>query len=365
MSSDIIIVGGGIIGLLTAREMVARGAKVTIIDQANIGTESSWAGGGILSPLYPWTYANAVNDLAAWGQKQYPLLAQTLLQDTGVDIQWYPCGMAMLDGGNREVAQTWAEHYHMDLHTPDQDQLHQLLPNLAAEYPDSLWLPDIANVRNPRLLQAVKQDLDRHGVVFILEEKVTDFSREQNRIDGVITNERCLNADKTVICAGAWTGELAKIIGLNLPIKPVNGQMILLDARVDVVPSIILHQGRYIIPRKDGKILVGSTLEDTGFEKNQTQDAAQELYQFARDLVPALADFPVIKHWAGLRPGTPHGIPVIGPHPQLDNLYFNAGHFRNGVVLAPASARLAADLLTGASPIVDPGPYQATTLTNQ
>jgi glycine oxidase len=133
--------------------------------------------------------------------------------------------------------------------------------------------------------------------------------------------------------------------------------MLLFDARPDTLPHMILDNDHYLIPRRDGKILVGSTVEQAGFEKQTTDQAKQDLHQFATRLLPALKQYPICAHWAGLRPGTPNGVPYIGFHPDLDNLSINAGHFRNGLVMGPASARLLADLILQRAPQVNPVAY--------
>jgi glycine oxidase len=173
----------------------------------------------------------------------------------------------------------------------------------------------------------------------------------------VLTPHGSFVADSFVSCAGAWSGGLLAPLGLRPGISPVKGQMLLFRARPGLVRTIHLAADRYAIPRRDGRVLFGSTVEHTGFDKSTTEDARKELHAIAVARYPALADFEVERQWAGLRPGSPSGIPYIGPHPALANLFVNAGHFRNGIVLGPASARLAADLVLGRGPDVDPAPY--------
>ena len=138
---------------------------------------------------------------------------------------------------------------------------------------------------------------------------------------------------------------------------PVKGQMILYKCAADFLPRMVLAKGRYAIPRRDGHILIGSTLEHSGFDKTPTDEALESLRASAAELLPELADMQPVAHWAGLRPGSPEGIPYIGPVPGFDGLWLNTGHYRNGLVLAPASCRLLADLMSGREPIIDPVPY--------
>ncbi len=358
MHNDIVIIGGGIIGMLSAHELSAAGARVTIVDQDGWGQESSWAGGGILSPLYPWRYSQAVNDLARWSQHHYPPLCAALHANTGIDAQWSPCGLLVLDQDDKDAAQQWAADYPMPLELIPPGGDPRFRCERASMNQSTLWFPSIAHVRNPRLLQALHQDLEASDVTFHLRRQVHSFEIADDRVTAAITTAGPVTGDRFLICTGAWTGGLAKTLALDLPITPVKGQMILFDAAPDVVPCMVLSKAHYLIPRRDGKILVGSTLEHASFDKTITSNARQELHDFALSLYPALAQYPIIQHWAGLRPGTPEGIPIIDRHPRLKNTYINAGHFRNGVVLAPASSRLMCNMILDQPLLLDPTPYK-------
>ena len=162
---------------------------------------------------------------------------------------------------------------------------------------------------------------------------------------------------RRVCASGAWSGALLEPTGIHLPIDPVRGQMILFKGRPGLLSCITLYKDRYAIPRRDGHVLFGSTLEYTGFNKQTTVEAREDLTRAAFELIPGLADLPIEKHWAGLRPGSPDGIPVVGAHPCIDNLYVNTGHFRNGVVLGLASANLLSDLIFQRQPSIQMDPY--------
>jgi len=222
-------------------------------------------------------------------------------------------------------------------------------------------MPGVANVRNPRLLRALREALQRLPNVRVVEQcPVTGFVRDGGRIVGVQTAQGERRADQVVVAAGAWSGELLATLGLEVPVKPMKGQMILFKCAEDFLPSMVLAERRYAIPRRDGHILVGSTLEDVGFDKVPTEEALQSLKATAIELLPALAGAQVVRHWAGLRPGSPDGVPYIGAVSGFDGLWLNCGHFRNGLVLAPASCQLLTDLMLGREPVVDPAPYAPT-----
>ncbi len=358
MKQRTIVVGGGVIGLLSVYGLAAAGASVTLIEASETGTEASWAGGGIVSPLYPWRYSPAITALAHWSQNYYPELGETLRQQSGIDSEVYETGLYWLNLEDEEQALAWAERQGRTLHRVNMSDVHAAVPALSRGFTKAIYMPGVANVRNPRLLQALRAALVKMPNVEIIEHcAVSGFARDGARIVGVQTAQGEMRAERVVLAAGAWSGNLLATLGLELPVKPMKGQMILFKCAEDFLPSMVLAKRRYAIPRRDGHILVGSTLEDVGFDKTPTEDALESLRATAINLLPGLADARVVKHWAGLRPASPDGIPYIGPVPGHDGLWLNCGHFRNGLVLAPASCQLLADLMLDRSPCVDPEPY--------
>jgi glycine oxidase len=359
----VVVVGGGLSGMLTAYELVSAGCQVELLEQGDIGRESSWAGGGILSPLYPWRYPEPVTRLSRWSQERYPDLCERLAEATGIDPEWTRSGVLMPDvePNERDEAILWAAQHEYDLDTLAGEALYRCEPGLGEGYGRALWMVSIAQVRNPRLLQALRAALHILGVTLREQCHVDGFATSGGQIAGVeLTGGESVAADRVVATAGAWSARLLEATGLHLPIEPVLGQMILFKGEPGLVRHIVLHQGRYVIPRRDGRVLVGSTLEHTGFIKRTTQEALADLQEAAWRLIPGLRQLPVEHHWAGLRPGTPDGVPFIGEHPEIGGLFLNAGHFRNGVVMGLAAARLAADLLLRRDPILNPEPYALT-----
>ena len=358
--SDILIVGGGIIGMLTARELSLAGMKVTIIERGEAGHESSWAGGGIISPLYPWRYSDSVTALAKWGQAFYPELIEEINSETGLDAELIQNGLLMLDD-EQDAALAWAKKWKSNLQLIDSKEVYELEPELSQSLVTdnkAIWMPDVRQVRNPRLVKATKKYLIKQGVKFLEQTEVTGFLEKANKIIGITSTTGDIKAEKVLVAGGAWSANLLKNIDINPDVEPVKGQMILFKTDPGKIKRITLSQDRYVIPRQDGRVLVGSTLEHTGFDKTTTTDAREELMQEAFRIIPALKEAEVEHHWAGLRPGSKNGIPYICPVHGIEGLYLNAGHYRNGVVLGPASARLAADLILNRPPILEPGAYR-------
>ncbi|WP_109513932.1 glycine oxidase ThiO [Pseudomonas ovata] len=354
----VVIIGGGVIGLLTAWNLAREGQSVMLLERAELGRESSWAGGGIVSPLYPWRYSAAVTALAHWSQDFYPQLGERLHAQTGLDPQVHTTGLYWLDLDDEEQALAWAVREQRPLSRVDVSAVHDAVPALGPGYTRAIYMSDVANVRNPRLVKSLKAALQAMPGVEIREQcQVTGLVHAHGKVLGVATAQGVIHSERVVLAAGAWSGELLKPLGVELPVAPVKGQMILFKCAADFLPSMVLAKGRYAIPRRDGHILVGSTLEYEGFDKTPTEVAQASLRASAIDLLPALADADIVGHWAGLRPGSPEGIPFIGELPGFAGLWLNCGHFRNGLVLAPASCQLLSDLLLGREPIIDPAPY--------
>jgi len=356
-SSDFLIIGCGIIGMMTAKLLAEAGYSVTLTDRRQPAQESSWAGGGILSPLYPWRYPDSINQLARWGHQHYPQLAAHLQASTNIDSEVYTTGLLIPETQEIEAATHWAKQYHYTLKRLNTAEITQCEPLLQGTHAEAIWLPDIAHVRNPRLVKALLKHLTQLGVSLLPQTEVIELSIEKNHVTSVKTPQNRLYADEFIVTAGAWSAKLLQAILPNLPVFPMKGQMLLFKTAPGKIKRMVLHNGRYIIPRKDGHTLFGSTLERVGFDKTPTPEAMDSLKHSAYALMPALKTAPIVKHWAGLRPASPDGIPSIGRHPTLNNLSVNTGHFRNGVILGAASAQLMTNILLQQDPILDPRPY--------
>jgi len=216
-------------------------------------------------------------------------------------------------------------------------------------------------IRNPRLLRALRAALDVHGVCLLEQVEVQGLAVAAGRVQGVRVDGQALSADAVVLTTGAWSAQVLQALGVASEhppaIEPVRGQMMVLNAPHSGLRRIVMSEGRYLIPRKDGRVLVGSTLEYVGFDKATTEAARASLHAFALRLCPALAGAPLEAHWAGLRPGCPQGIPYIGEHPDIEGLFLHAGHFRNGLVMGPASTELFVQGIEKEASLLDAAPY--------
>ena len=246
---DCLVVGGGLIGMLTARELALAGITVGLVERRETGRESSWAGGGILSPLYPWRYPDAVTGLASWSQARYSTLAEDLIAESSIDPEFQQNGLLILDTEEMGQAQPWADKWQRSLEVIDTKKIRELEPVLGDVPPQALWMSQVAQMRNPRLAQALRHSIENLGVTLFEHTPVKGLVLGETGVHGVLTEQGEFNADRVVIAGGAWSALLLESIGMNLPVRPVRGQMILYRAEPGVVQRIVLSRDRYVIPR--------------------------------------------------------------------------------------------------------------------
>ncbi|MBI0407846.1 MAG: glycine oxidase ThiO [Nitrosospira sp.] len=356
MATDVVVIGGGVIGLATAHELLRLGARVTILERSYCGKESSWAGGGILSPLLPWDYHDSVTQLVQLSNKLFPKLVEELRQETGISPEHQTCGMLVLSDVKNtqdDAVKIWCDR---NIFSIKNLSPHEIVPELTWDK-SALWLPAVAQVRSPRFLQALKKSVELSGGIISEHVEVKSWKFKHAHVESVITSQGEHVAQHYIVAAGAWSQEVLSEYALKMNVYPVRGQMLLFRAPLGLLKTIVFHNGFYLIPRQDGHILAGSTMENVGFNKNITNDAREELLAKTRTLLPMLTEEMLVGHWAGLRPGSYGNIPIISRHPVITNLYLNSGHHRYGVTMAPGSAHLLSKTVINNLPSLDSAPY--------
>ncbi len=354
---DCTIIGGGIAGLTTALALQDSGWNVTVLERQAKSAEASWAGGGILCPLYAWRYPEPVRALAHRGMALYPALATALSEQAPIDPEYQRSGMLILDpladGTSRGTIDQWAAESGTAV---EWVPANQQFPGLSDDR-EALWMPDIANVRNPRLLKALRAAAMARGIRIEDNTEVLGIEMASGSVTGVRLANGIRPATHVVVAAGAWSSTLIPEFS-PAGVFPVRGQMLRLAGRAPHgVPTILMDEGVYLIPRLDGGVIVGSTVEHVGFDKHPTEEVIHRLHRKAIALWPDLDHAPITHQWAGLRPGTQDELPIIGPHPDVQGLYVNTGHYRNGLAMAPAIAEMLDDLMNDRQPLLDPTPY--------
>lgn len=366
----IAIIGAGISGLMSALELAEQGCSVNIFDQQQAGQAASWAGGGILSPMYPWRYAPEVNQLAQYGKSLYQEWNEKLLPITGIDFQIHDTGMLIFDQEDFEVGLNYATQYQEPMQQCkllNRPKLEQINPYISQKFQQAIYFPQLSNVRNPRLLQSLISYLKQHPCVRFFEHcPVEKLIIQNKKVLGIETEDgQKFTADHVVISSGAWSQQWAEQLQCHIPVQPVQGQMLLFKTPENWLPTMCMNRVMYLIPRQDGHIVCGSSMAETGFSTEVDEQTQQDILTACLEMVPELQHFPIVKHWAGLRPSSPQGIPYIGAMPELENLWANFGHFRNGLCMGSGSARLLRQLMLGQETIVDPQAYSPLRLKQQ
>jgi glycine oxidase len=347
---DVLIVGGGVIGLTTAYFLGREGVRVTVLDQSAPGMEASWAGAGIIPPGNPARAATAYDKLRAASSQAFPALSDELRERTGIDNGYRVCGgIEVFESGADEAIGLWTLE---GIEFERVEDTKNLEPGVRLLYPTAFLLPGMAQVRNPWHMRALIAACGQVGVRIEPNLTVTDFRTDDSRLIAVRSaNGNEYPAGRFMIASGAWSDRLLSAINCRTGVHPVRGQIVLFRTQKPILRRIIDVGKRYIVPREDGRVLVGSTEEpEAGFEKKTTEAAIAGLCEFAKTLVPALSDAEIEKTWAGLRPGSPDSLPIMGEISGWQNAFVATGHFRAGIQLSPATGRVMTDLLVGRKP---------------
>ncbi len=355
--SDIVIIGGGVVGLSLAYELRDRQASVTLLARSDLAGESSWAGAGILAPGSLDGDADPENLLRAHTQKRIAQWSRALEEETGIDNGFRRCGSLVVALGEGETPVRavsdegrWrATGVPVDSGSPR--DLERWEPNLKLNAAAAFRLPTETQLRNPRHCRALTIACGHHHRLE-LDRPVTGFKVQGSRVVAAQTAGGEVAGDRFVVAAGAWSRKLLQTVGVDLEVKPIRGQIVLLKAPKQRLRSIVWCGSRYLVPRDDGYILVGATLEDVGFVPHATAEGVRGLLDFALRLAPDLGDFEVERTWAGLRPGSKDGLPYLGAVPGFDNLFVATGHYWAGVELSAGTALVMAELLCGEEPSV-------------
>jgi glycine oxidase len=353
----IAVVGGGIIGCATAWELARAGCAVTLFERATPGAEASRAAAGLLAPLGESTdTAFARLALASW--RLYPALAEELRELTGIDVEYVTRGTLypLLDAeAGRRAAARGADRldaeYGVEAWDTADVRAHE--PALSAKVRGAMFVRADHWVNNERLVVAYAQAAVAAGVVLRAGAAVTRVPVEMGRARGVVADGELWEADAVMLAAGAWTGELLAATGARLPVEPRRGQMLALGH----VPSVLNHcvhgDDVYLVPRPSGELLVGATVERVGFQRGVTATGIADLLAAAIELCPALGGLPITRTWYGFRPWVPDSLPVIGPWPDIEGLWVATAHYRNGILLAPITARVMTRWLTTGQPGIE------------
>jgi glycine oxidase len=356
--SDVAIIGGGIIGLTTAYVLAKEGVRVTVLDRQDFGQEASWAGAGIIPPGNRKHAVSPFDRLRALSAESFPGLSAELRELTDIDNGYLRSGGLEFSLGEDAASEEEWRGAGIEVEGLTESQARNLEASLAPGLGQTYRLPELAQVRNPRHIRALLVGCTKRNVRLHAHCPAHEFVTQGRRVVGVSCGDETIQADAYVATAGAWTDSLLRSIGLHLDIQPVRGQIVLLKAAKPLVHHVLMWGARYLVPRADGRVLVGSTEEHVGYDKRTTESACHDLRRLAYRLVPALEQAEVERCWAGLRPGSPDGLPFIGQAPRLNNLWVAAGHYRAGIQLSIGTAQLLLEMILGRPLSLDPAPFR-------
>ena len=352
MNPDVLIIGGGVIGLGIARELHKRGAgKIVLLEKGTTGQESSWAAAGMLGPQAEANEIGPFFDITVASHDLYPVFADELLDETDVDIELDRTGTLYL-GFTQEDADElrhrfeWQQKAGLPVEHLTAAETRKAEPFVSPNVREALFFPNDWQVENRKLLFALRKYADINGIEIRESTEVHRLITEDNKVIGAETDSGTIHAGQTVLATGAWTsfiklGDFAS----PLQVEPVRGQIVAFRTDQRLFQRVIYSRRVYIVPRVDGRILAGSTSEMVGFDRSTTGTAAEHLRNMTLEIAPSVAGLPIADHWSGLRPFAADGLPILGEIKGIDGLMIATAHYRNGILLAPLTAELAADKL--------------------
>ncbi len=345
---SVTVIGGGVIGCAVAYELAKAGAAVTLVERGEVGGEASGAAAGMLVPPTEAAAGGPFRDLILASLALYPDLVAALTEETGIDVQYTRSGLLLpaRGEGRARALQTVARFggtVGLDLEWVEGEALRGLEPGLSPRLLGAAYSPDGHHVNPGLLTQALARAAAGRGAVLRQGAPVAGFVRRGERVTAVRIGGETIAADHVVLAAGAWTGTLARRLAAEVPTRPMRGQM--LAYRSTAVRHMVWGEDGYLVPKAGGFTFAGATVEDAGFRPRTTARGLVRLRRMAASLVPALRYAEVASAWAGLRPGSPDGLPIIGRLPGWRNVYVATGHFRNGILLAPITGKLLSQLV--------------------
>lgn len=355
MKNDAIVIGGGVIGCSIALRLAAEGLSVAVIERNRLGCEASRAAAGMLSPQMEAPAPGAFFDLCLQSRRLYPGFVARLQELSGIDIEYNDSGTLRIIGGESDRAEVrgwldWQAAAGLRFESLSGGELASIEPMVTGLATGAVFIPDDHQVENRRLMDALEMALKNSGVDVIQECEALEIMTTNGKATGVLTPLGRFDAGGVVVAAGSWSSSLLEPVGLGLKLIPARGQMLALRGDVDAIRRVIHTSKCYLVPRRDGRVLVGATIEYVGYNKAVTAAGMGSLLRAAVEAVEGLEKFEVVESWSGLRPDTPDHLPVLGAT-RVDNLWLATGHFRNGILLAPVTADLIAEtIINGVTP---------------
>jgi glycine oxidase len=359
--TDALVIGGGVAGLSVARELARRDVRVMLVERATVGAEASWAAAGMLAPQIEADRADDFFEFACESRDAYPAFADALREESGLDIELDCTGtlyLAFTDEDERECARRyeWQQRAGLIVEQLTAKEVRALEPNVSTRALSALRFARSWQVENRGLCAALARAARETGVEILEQTEVRAINLNDDRFASVETSRGRLSAAACVVACGAWSSLLPFKEGARADarahvaptVEPVRGQILCyqMPPGDPLLRHVIYSASGYVVPRRDGRLLAGTTSERVGFDKSVTDEGRSAIRRHAIEIAPAVEGLKQIDEWSGLRPCAPDSLPVIGASPEIENLFYSTGHFRNGILLAPLTGTLLADLMT-------------------
>lgn len=357
---DVLIVGGGVIGLSIAYYLSKKKVQVTLLEKGRVGKEASSAAAGMLGAQVESEFPGPMVELCLKSRKMFPVLSQELKEKTGLDIEWDGSGLLRLAVDSVEAEELkkrakWQRKQGEAVEWWEREEIEINEPFLAKSLEGALYIPEDGQVSAPRLVQAYATGARLMGVEFLEGVNVQGIECHKGSIVKLNTSAGVFEPETVILTAGAWMGSLADQLGVNLPIVPVKGESLSLVPQRRLMQRTLFGKRCYLVPKADGQIIVGATEIELDTSPGVSAGAIQNLIQEACRLVPNLKQAEYLHSWSGIRPKTLDGLPYLGSVPGFNRLFVAGGHFRNGILLSAVTGQKMAELVTGKSvPLLAP-----------
>jgi glycine oxidase len=359
----VIIIGGGIIGASIAWRLACDRADVVVLERARLGQEASWAAAGLIAPQAEAQAAGVFFDLCLAARRVFDATVDRLVADSGLDPEYDPHGILYiaLDSAERaelESRARWHREAGALVYEMSGDEARKIEPAISSEALYALHLPDNRRVENRKLTQAYIAAALNAGAHFREGVGVDSIATAGGRATGVRLHDgTSLAADLVIVAAGSWSHHIRGLEADRVTLHPVRGQILCFETRPRILTPAVFSMRAYLVPRRDGRILAGSTMEAAGYNKTVTLAGIEKIVRGALAMVPALGELPFREAWAGLRPATKDLLPVIGYSPSVANVIWSTGHYRSGILLSALTGEVVADLVAGRPPSIDLAPF--------
>ncbi len=361
-TADVVIVGGGVVGCATAFFLAKAGLSPLVLERDQLGCEASGEAAGMLAPQSEADYPGPFFELCLAGRRLFPSLAEELKSTTGIDIEHRQIGNLIPIFGDRDrdalfASTRWQRERGLGVEALDRREALAAEPLLSEKVEGAVILPEEAHVNSRALVMALAAAAGRHGATFATGCPAAAVIRDGNKVAGITSGYGVVSTRKVVLAAGPWSSLFGEALGLQIPISPAKGELLLVTPEGRLPRRIIYSKQAYLIPTSRGEAILGTTMDFVGYDKRPTLGAMREILSGVSELVPTIGSATLLRAWAGLRPYTPDELPLLGRCPSIEGLILATGHHRNGILLGPLTGRLVQELMLGMPPSVPLEPF--------